>query len=139
MAKRLDLKSCIFHKYIKPVKKDLDIDTFLTLAQKKVYQYISKTIKKEGCIKSLFTLSVIMKKYTINDEFIYEKAYFQSSFYEFRTRNQIKKLVPLMYNKMLCAFDCYTKEGSGWILHKICHLEVRNVKCSKKLLQRIMI
>lgn len=133
MSKRLDLKSCLFHKYIKSVRNNIDVATFLTLAQKKVYRYISKTIKKEGCIKSNLTLCVIMKKYTIDDQFIYEKAYFQSSFHEFLTRNQIKKLIPLMYDKISCAFDCFTKEGSGWILHKICHLEIKNVKCSKKL------
>ena len=75
-----------------------------------------------------------MKKYTMDNEYLYEKVFFQSSYHEFGDKFTIKKTIPKMFDKILCSFDCFTKEGSGWILHKICHLEIRNVLCKKKII-----
>ena len=133
MDKLLNYKKCVFHKYIKPQPKHMDIETFFKLASEKIYQYISKTIQARGCIKSLLTLSTIMRKYTINNEYIYETAFFQSSFFEFKARNQIIHKIPKMMDKIVCAYDCFTREGSGWSLYKIRHLEIKNVQCRKKL------
>ena len=134
MKNKLNIKTCVFHKYLKPLNKFLDIETFFTLAFKKVYQYILRSLKIKGCIKTLLTLKVIMKKCTVDNEYIFDEIFFQSSFHEFGERLKIKQTVPHMFEKILCSFECFTKVGSGWTLHKICHLEIRNILCRKKII-----
>ena len=134
MKNQLNVKTCIFHKYLKPLQNFIDIETFFTWVYKKIYRYIYQSVKSHGTIKSLLTLVVIMKKYTVNNEYIYEKIFFQSSYYEFGEKFFIKEIIPEMFSKILCSFDCFTQNGSGWKLDKICHLELRNVLCKKKMI-----
>ena len=133
MKNKLDVKTCIFHKYLKPLQEFIDIESFFTAVYKKIYKYILRSIKSHGCIKSLLTLVVVMEKYTVNNDYIYEKAFFQSSYHEFGEKFLIKEIIPEMFNKIICSFECFTRQGSGWKLHRICHLELRNVLCKKKM------
>ena len=55
MKNKLDVKTCIFHKYLKPLQEFIDLESFFTVVYKKIYKYILRSIKSHGCIKSLLT------------------------------------------------------------------------------------
>ena len=131
MKNKLNIKTCIFHKFLKPIYKFIDIETFFTLSFKKIHEYISRSIKTKGCVKTLLTLKVIMKKRTVDNDYIFEKIFFQSGFHQFGQQSEIRQSIQRMFEKILSSFECFTKIGSGWTVHNICHLEIRNILCKK--------
>ena len=131
MKEKLNIKTCIFHKFLKPINKLVDIETFFTLSLKKTHKYISRSIKTKGCIKTLLTLKVIMQKRTVDNDYIFEEIFFQSGFHQFGQQFEIRQSIQQMFEKILSSFECFIKNGSGWTLHNICHLEIRNILCKK--------
>ena len=131
MKEKLNIKTCIFHKFLKPINKLVDIETFFTLSLKKIHKYISRSIKTKGCIKTLLTLKVIMQKRTVDNDYIFEEIFFQSGFHQFGQQFEIRQSIQQMFEKILSSFECFIKNSSGWTLHNICHLEIRNILCKK--------
>lgn len=133
MANNINLSDYLFKKYYKPRAKNVDIETFFTFLNIKLEDYIKNIITKHGHIKTLFTLNVVMKKYSHDEGYTYIDAYFQSAYRDFPIKYGIKKTIQEMFQKIICSFDCYTKQGSGWTLSCINYLEVNSILIVKSI------
>ena len=118
-----------FHNKI----KQIDILSFFNRLLKRFIYFIKYNISLFGCIKVLMVLNVNFKKGDGEENLIYSNPYFSTYYTSFNTPKYITKKLRQMFKQILCSFDCYCVNGSGWQLNFINFLEIKAVRISQSI------
>ena len=114
--------------------KQLDLDSFFKKLMRRLVYFVKSNLQTFGNIKVLLVLNVDFKKKNEYGETIYTSPYFSSAYTSFCTKFHISKKLRDMLQNIICTFDCYCVEGSGWQLDFINFLEIKAVKIEKAII-----
>lgn len=113
--------------------KRMDIESFFKKLRRRLIYFIKCNIQRFGCIKVLMVINVDLKKHDNEENLIYSSPYFSTHYVTFPSKFFIGKKLTKMFQQILCSFDCYCVEGSGWQLDYINFLEIKVVKVQKSI------
>ena len=118
-----------FHNKI----KQIDILSFFNRLLKRLKYFVKSNISRFGCIKVLMILNVNFKKRDGGENLIFSNPYFSTYYTSFNTTKFITKKLRQMFNQIVCSFECYCVNGSGWQLDFINSLEIKAVRISQSI------